>query len=219
MSARDITPDLLLNAYASGIFPMADSRHDEELFWVDPVKRGILPLDGFHISRSLGKLVRQEKFRVTADQAFGDVVRACAAPAAGRTSTWISENIETLYRDLHASGFAHSVECWHGDTLVGGLYGVSLAGAFFGESMFHRARDASKVALVHLVARLIRGGFTLLDTQFGTEHLAQFGVIEVSRAAYHQRLDAALAVTDSDFYRLSAEASGDAVLQLITHTS
>lgn len=219
MSARDITPDLLLNAYASGIFPMADSREDEELFWVDPNERGILPLDNFHVPRSLAKLVRQEKFQITVNKAFHDVVVACASPSAGRDNTWISETIESLYVDLHQRGFAHSIECRDKGKLVGGLYGVCLAGAFFGESMFHTETDASKVALVHLVARLKAGGFILLDTQFGTEHLAQFGVIEEPREAYHKRLNDALGITDADFYRLPAELSGKATLQLITQTS
>ncbi len=219
MSDRKITPELLLNAYASGVFPMADSREDDELFWVDPPERGVLPLDGFHIPRSLRKLVRQDRFSVTANKCFKDVVRACAAPAYGRQNTWISEQIETLYADLHAHGFAHSVECWANGRLVGGLYGVSLAGAFFGESMFHLETGASKVALVHLVARLIQGNYQLLDTQFGTEHLAQFGVIEITRQEYHKRLDAALRVTNADFHRLSSELSGDAILQLTTQTS
>lgn len=219
MSDRKITPELLLNAYASGIFPMADSREDNELFWVDPPERGILPLDEFHIPRSLRKLVRQDRFTVTADKCFKDVVRACAAPADGRQNTWISEQIEDLYADLHAHGFAHSVECWSKGRLVGGLYGVSLAGAFFGESMFHLETGASKVALVHLVARLTHGSYQLLDTQFGTEHLAQFGVMEIPRQEYHRRLDAALRVTDADFHRLSSGLSGNSILQLTTQTS
>ncbi len=219
MSTSEITPDLLLNAYASGIFPMADSRSDRDIFWVDPIERGVLPLDSFHIPKSLRKLVRQDKFTVSINTAFRDVVVACAAPAAGRNNTWISETIEALYTDLHQRGFAHSVECWLDNKLVGGLYGVSLAGAFFGESMFHVETGASKVALVHLVARLNAGGFTLLDTQFGTAHLAQFGVIEEPRDAYHQRLNKALAVMDTDFYRLDTGLSGDVILQLITQTS
>ena len=219
MSARDITPELLLNAYASGVFPMADSRDDQDMFWVDPNERGILPLDGFHIPRSLQKMVRQDRFDVTINQSFREVVSRCAAPARGRNSTWISEQLEDLYTDLHRFGFAHSVECRQNGKLVGGLYGVCLAGAFFGESMFHSETGASKVALVHLVARLTVGGFKLLDTQFGTEHLAQFGVIEIPRAGYHTRLEEALQVEDADFQRLEVGASGSAILQSITHTS
>jgi len=214
-----ITPNLLLQAYAAGVFPMAEGRLDKDLFWVDPDERGIIPLEGFHIPKSLEKIVRKAPYRISVDTAFSDVVQACARPARGRDTTWISERIETLYSDLHQRGFAHSVECWLDDTLVGGLYGVSLAGAFFGESMFHTKPNASKVALVHLVARLIKGGFSLLDTQFVTEHLKQFGAIEVQREAYHDLLQAALMRETTDFYRLSSTASADAVLQLITQTS
>lgn len=219
MSKPIITPDLLLNAYASGVFPMADSRQDQELFWVDPVDRGILPLDRFHISKKLRKLVRQNRFEVTVDRSFRTVVAACAEPAPGRNSTWISRNIESLYTELHLRGFAHSIECWSADQLVGGLYGVSLAGVFFGESMFHTESGASKVALVHLVARLTAGGYALLDTQFGTEHLAQFGVIEIPRQEYHQKLNSALQVANADFYRLPSGLSGSTILQSITQTS
>lgn len=219
MSARDITPELLLNAYASGVFPMADSRDDQDVFWVDPNQRGVLPLNSFHIPRSLKKLVRQNRFSVTVNQCFRSVVGRCAAPARGRSNTWISEQIEDLYTDLHRYGFAHSIECHLGGKLVGGLYGVCLAGAFFGESMFHTETGASKVALVHLVARLINGGFTLLDTQFGTEHLSQFGVVEIPRVTYHERLEQALQVENSDFHRLEVGLSGEAILQSITQTS
>lgn len=216
---NQITPDLLLNAYANGLFPMADSRDDDELFWVDPIERGILPLDGFHVPRSLAKLVRQDPFTVTTDQAFRQTVQGCASSYKGRENTWISDQIEELYCELHRMGFAHSVECWKDNTLVGGLYGVSIAGAFFGESMFHLQSGASKVALVHLVARLTAGGFSLLDTQFGTDHLEQFGVIEIPRQDYQSRLHAALQHTGADFYRLSPEPCGSVALQLITHTS
>jgi len=219
MTDNPVTPELLLNAYASGVFPMADSRDDAEIFWVDPVQRGILPLDSFHISRSLRKLVKQEKFDVKIDADFRGVMQACAASADGREDTWISQYIEDLYCELHARGFTHSVECWNGDKLVGGLYGVSLAGAFFGESMFHTETGASKVALVHLVARLKAGGFSLLDTQFGTDHLAQFGVIEVVRGAYHTLLDQALSQADANFNELRQGLSGSTILQLITQTS
>ncbi len=219
MTDNQVTSELVLNAYASGVFPMADSRDDSEIFWVDPVQRGILPLDGFHISRSLRKLVKQEKFDVRINTAFRSVMQACAASSDGREGTWISQHIEDLYCELHTRGFTHSIECWSGDKLVGGLYGVSLAGGFFGESMFHIETGASKVALVHLVARLKAGGFTLLDTQFGTDHLAQFGVIEIARKAYHTLLDQALDQADADFNELRQGLSGSTILQLITQTS
>jgi leucyl/phenylalanyl-tRNA--protein transferase len=188
----EITPELLLSAYAYGVFPMAESRGSEEIFWVDPPLRGILPLDAFHIPRSLRRTVRRRPFEVRCDTAFTAVVEACAAPTAGRPSTWISRPIAALYEQLCRSGHAHSVECWRDGALVGGLYGVALKSAFFGESMFSRATDASKVALVHLVAILCRRGFRLLDTQMATAHLARFGCIEISRADYRRRLAAAL---------------------------
>ena len=213
-----ITPDLLLKAYASGIFPMAEERTDAHLFWLDPDERGILPLDSFHIPRSLAKLVRRDTFTVTVDRSFRAVVQSCAASAEGRTSTWISHRVERLYTALHDLGHAHSVEVWRDDNLVGGLYGVSLGGAFFGESMFHKVRDASKVALVHLVARLITGGYRLLDTQFATDHLRRFGVVEIPRQDYQARLRDALDI-DADFYRLPAGTKGASVLQRITQTS
>jgi leucyl/phenylalanyl-tRNA--protein transferase len=219
MPHDSITPNLLLQAYAAGVFPMADGREDDELFWVDPEKRGIIPLDAFHIPRSLAKTVRRDIYTVTTDTAFRDVVQACSKPARGRETTWISERIETLYADLFSRGFAHSVECWQGGKLVGGLYGVSLAGAFFGESMFHTATDASKVALVHLVARLRYGGFGLLDTQFITGHLKQFGTIEIPRTDYHGRLRVALALHQASFQRLPSSLAGSNILQLITQTS
>ncbi|WP_020399131.1 leucyl/phenylalanyl-tRNA--protein transferase [Kordiimonas gwangyangensis] len=219
MPHESITPNLLLQAYSAGVFPMADGRQDDELFWVDPENRGIIPLDGFHIPRSLAKTVRQDVFEVRTDTAFRDVVRACSKPARGRESTWISERIEELYTDLFERGFAHSVECWQQDKLVGGLYGVSLGGAFFGESMFHTVTDASKVALVHLVARLRHGHFELLDTQFITSHLKQFGTREIPRADYHARLREALLVHKADFQRLPASLSGSDILQLMTQTS
>lgn len=187
-----LTPQLLMRAYACGLFPMAESRDSAEIYWVDPKKRGVLPLDGMILSRSLRKRIRQGRFRVTVNEAFGDVIEACAEPAQGREETWINDTIFDLYRQLNALGAAHSVECWQDGRLVGGLYGVDLAGAFFGESMFHRATDASKVALAHLVARLRAGGYSLLDCQFQTDHLASLGVVEVSRSAYHDLLRKAL---------------------------
>jgi leucyl/phenylalanyl-tRNA--protein transferase len=189
-----ITPQLLLRAYAAGLFPMAESADSTELHWFDPPRRGVLPLDGLHVPRRLARTVKAGRFRVTADGAFAAVIAACAAPAPDRPSTWINDEIVALYTTLHRGGFAHSIECWDGDTLVGGLYGVSLGGAFFGESMFSRATDASKVALIHLVARLRAAGFILLDTQFVTDHLARFGTIEIDRADYRRQLAAALAL-------------------------
>ena len=187
-----LTPELLLQAYAVGIFPMAESAEQEELFWVDPDQRGILPLDGFHMPRRLRRTLRQGVFEVRCDTAFEAVIRGCAEPTADRPKTWINEEIVRLYLALHRRGAAHSVEAWSGGELVGGLYGVSLGAAFFGESMFSRITDASKVALCHLVARLKAGGYTLLDTQFVTEHLQRFGAVEIPRAEYRRRLSGAL---------------------------
>jgi leucyl/phenylalanyl-tRNA--protein transferase len=187
-----LTADLLLNAYAVGIFPMAEHRDDPELFWVDPDQRGVLPLDAFHTSRSLRRVVRRGVFDVRVDSDFGAVVRACAEPTPNRPESWINTEIERLYGELHQRGHGHSVECWREDKLVGGLYGVSLGGAFFGESMFSREENASKVALVHLIARLNVGGFRLLDTQFVTEHLQRFGATEIPRQEYRRLLGEAL---------------------------
>ncbi|MEO1192116.1 MAG: leucyl/phenylalanyl-tRNA--protein transferase [Pseudomonadota bacterium] len=188
-----LTPELLLRAYAIGIFPMAENREAEEVHWIEPKARGILPLDGLHIPKKLRKRLRNGGFTVTCDRAFGQVLAACAEPAPGREETWINPLIEDLYGALFTRGSAHSVECWRGGELVGGLYGVSLGGAFFGESMFSRETDASKVALVHLVLRLRLGGFVLLDTQFETPHLAQFGVIEIPQRRYKLLLARAIA--------------------------
>ena len=187
-----LTPEILLRAYAAGIFPMAETAEDPELFWVDPKRRGIIPLDSFHVPRRLRRIVRQNPFTIRCDTAFEAVMLGCAEASDKRPNTWINEEILELYAGLFARGAAHSVECWHEGELVGGLYGVSLGAAFFGESMFSRVNDASKVALVHLVARLRRGGYRLLDTQFLTPHLAQFGAIEIPRARYHRLLAEAL---------------------------
>ena len=192
-SQVEITPEVLLKAYACGIFPMAESAEDPALYWIEPERRGILPLERFHVPARLARTLRGDRFRVVCDRDFDAVIDGCAEPKAGRARTWINIRIRRLYRALFEHGHCHTVEVYDGDVLVGGLYGVSLAGAFFGESMFHRARDASKIALVHLVARLRAGGFVLLDTQFVTDHLEMFGAIELSRRQYHRLLERALA--------------------------
>lgn len=183
-----LTPEILLRAYAMGIFPMSDGRDDPDIHWVDPRLRGVLPLDGFHLSRSLARCIRSERFRVSVDTAFERVVEACA----DRDETWISQRIQRLYLKLYHRGFAHSIEVWDRDRLVGGVYGVALGAAFFGESMFSRQTDASKVALAYAVHRLRAGGFRLFDTQFLTPHLASLGAQELSRADYHRLLADAL---------------------------
>jgi leucyl/phenylalanyl-tRNA--protein transferase len=214
----ELTPELMLRAYAVGIFPMAESAEEERLAWFDPDPRGILPLDGFHLSRRLARTVRSTDFRVTADTDFAATIDGCAGGGWDRPSTWINKRIRTLCIELHKMGHAHSVEVWRGDELVGGLYGVALKGAFFGESMFSTARDASKVALVHLVARLIRGGFTLLDTQFATEHLTQFGAIEIPREQYRRRLALALR-QDAVFQCVAGELGGAEAVSLVQSTT
>jgi leucyl/phenylalanyl-tRNA---protein transferase len=195
----DITPDLLLRAYSIGLFPMADSADDPELFWVEPELRGIIPLDDFHISKSLAKTVRRAPFDIRYDTAFEQVMEGCAAPAPDRPTTWINAKIRSLYATLHSMGHAHCVEAWEGDELIGGLYGVSLGSAFFGESMFSRRTDASKICLVHLVQRLRKRGFVLLDTQFTTEHLKNFGAIDVPKARYEKMLARAIATPHLKF--------------------
>ncbi|MCF3641384.1 leucyl/phenylalanyl-tRNA--protein transferase [Rhizobium sp. TRM95111] len=188
----EITPELLLRAYSIGLFPMADSADDPELFWVEPDIRGVIPLDRFHVSRSLARTIRRKPFDIRVDTAFEAVIAACAEAAPDRPSTWINRRIRTLYAQLHRMGHAHSVEAWEGEQLVGGLYGVSLGAAFFGESMFSRRTDASKICLVHLVERMREKGFRLLDTQFTTEHLRSFGAIDVPKADYEDLLANAL---------------------------
>jgi leucyl/phenylalanyl-tRNA--protein transferase len=188
-----LTPEILLAAYAAGVFPMAESADDPELFWVEPKRRGILPLESFHVPRKLRRVVRHGGFAVRVDSAFTAVMQGCAEASDKRPNTWINGEILRLYAALHRQGAAHSVECWRGDALAGGLYGVALGAAFFGESMFSRQTDASKVALVHLAARLRLGGYRLLDTQFLTAHLAQFGGIEITRSRYRRLLAEALA--------------------------
>ncbi|MBX4870644.1 leucyl/phenylalanyl-tRNA--protein transferase [Rhizobium bangladeshense] len=187
-----ITPDILLRAYSIGLFPMAESADDPEIFWVEPELRGVLPLDDFHISKSLAKTVRRKPFEIRFDHAFDGVIAACAEETSGRPSTWINQTIKSLYTTLFEIGHAHTVEAWDGEELVGGLYGVSLGSAFFGESMFSRRTDASKICLVHLVERLRERGFTLLDTQFTTEHLKTFGAMDVPKADYAVLLAAAM---------------------------
>lgn len=210
----DLTPELLLHAYAAGIFPMAEGRDDPTVHWIDPRRRGIFPLDGFHISRSLARRILSGRFTVTTNRDFAGVLDGCA----DRAETWINAPIRRLYLDLHAMGHAVSLEVWRGDLLVGGVYGVTLGAAFFGESMFSRATDASKVALAYLVCRLRAGGFTLFDTQFLTPHLASLGAVEISRADYRRRLAAALQ-THADFDRQGAIPPPQGVVQCSTQTS
>lgn len=219
MASRDdivieITPQVLLKAYACGIFPMAESVDDPALYWIEPQQRGILQLDRVHVPRRLARTVRSGAFDVRIDTNFEGVISGCAAARPGRRTTWINAKIRTLYRELHRMGYCHTVETWRDGRLVGGLYGVALHGAFFGESMFSTERDASKVALVHLCARLIHGGFTLLDTQFVTEHLRQFGTEEIERAEFHALLEQALS-HPADFLALPKDASPDRVLEIV----
>lgn len=214
----EITPQVLLKAYACGIFPMAESADDPALYWIEPERRGVVPLDSFHLPRRLARTIRNGTFQVRIDSDFQAVIEGCAAPAPGRRKTWINTRIRDLYTALFDMGHCHTVEVWRDRRMVGGLYGVRLGGAFFGESMFHTERDASKVALAYLVARLKAGRFRLLDTQFITDHLRSFGAIELDREIYHGRLEAALAV-DADFYSLGLGASAEEVLQSISQTS
>lgn len=222
--------ELLLRAYSIGIFPMAENRNLDDVFWVEPAERGIFPLDDFRLPRSLARTLRQERFEHSIDRAFGAVIDACAAPAPGRSDTWINRQIRDAYTLLHGIGHAHSVECWQAGELVGGLYGVRIGGAFFGESMFSRVTDASKAALAHLIARLRIGGFTLLDCQFLTPHLASLGAVEVTRAVYLQLLSGAVGETGetgADFGALDVlpttsvlgPVSGKRIAQLLTQTS
>ncbi|MGQ0584510.1 MAG: leucyl/phenylalanyl-tRNA--protein transferase [Reyranella sp.] len=214
----EITPDVLLKAYRIGVFPMGERRDDPKLHWLDPRMRAVLPLDGFHLPTRLARTVRSERFTISADTSFVEVMRACAEPRPGHPESWINDPIIDLYSELHERGHAHSVECRAGDQLVGGLYGVSVGAAFFGESMFSRERDASKVALVHLMARLIRGGFRLLDCQFMTEHLRSFGAIEVPREAFHVLLADAID-RPATFQRELGGADPCAIVQASTRTS
>jgi leucyl/phenylalanyl-tRNA--protein transferase len=245
---HDLDPELVLRAYAMGVFPMADHRTADSVYWVEPKLRGVMPLDGFHLSRSLRKTILSDRFRVTVDKAFHRILRLCAESADDRPDTWISGPIERVFTELHHRGFAHSIECWDGDRLAGGLYGLALGRAFFGESMVTRVRDASKVAFAHLVARLKAGGFVLLDCQFQTAHLASLGAVEIPRDDYVALLGAALgesvgglaagvASVDGDFFALdgapsaadplgpaptdtvSGPLSRKVIAQLLVHTS
>lgn len=223
MASRDdpmfeITPQVLLKAYSCGIFPMAESADDPALYWIEPQQRGILPLDRLHIPKRLLRTVRTTPFIVKIDSDYERVIDGCAAPRAGRMSTWINNRIRALYRDLFDLGSCHTVEVWKGDELVGGLYGVALKSAFFGESMFSTERDASKIALVHLVARLIHGGFRLLDTQFVTEHLRQFGTVELDRTRFQAKLEHALEF-EADYFALPRDATGADVAAIISSNS
>ena len=219
MASRDdimieITPQVLLKAYSCGIFPMAESAEDPALYWIEPQHRGILPLDRVHVPRRLQRTIRTTPYRVEIDSDFDGVISGCAGSRPGRRTTWINDRIRGLYRELFALGHCHTVEVWNGDRLVGGLYGVALGAAFFGESMFSVERDVSKIALVHLAARLIAGGFTLLDTQFVTDHLKQFGTIEVDRETFHHLLASAVR-GDADFNRMPERPSPQTVLDAI----
>lgn len=233
-----LDPQLVLGAYAVGVFPMADARDADSVYWVEPKDRAILPLDAFHLSKSLRKTLARDRYRVTADTGFGQVIRLCAESAADRPDTWINGQIERAFLDLHRLGFAHSIEVWDGDDLVGGLYGLALGRAFFGESMVSRVRDGSKIAIAWLAARLRVGGFTLLDCQFMTDHLASLGAVEIPRERYVALLSAAISGVvgvsapspgaAGDFFALDSGAaalsefgppSGKVIAQLLTHTS
>ena len=214
----DITPQVLLKAYSCGIFPMAESEEDAALYWIEPQQRGILLLDQVHVPRRLARTIRQRTYAVRIDTNFEAVIEGCATPSPGRRTTWINRKIRGLYRELFDAGYCHTVETWHGSKLVGGLYGVSLGGAFFGESMFSTARDASKVALVYLCSRLIAGRFSLLDTQFVTEHLRQFGTVEIDRAEFHTLLEKALA-HEADFLAMPRNMNSQRILDIIAGRS
>ncbi len=213
----EITPDVLLKAYACGIFPMAESADDPALYWIEPEQRGIIPLNGFHVSSRLARTVRTTPLTVHVDRDFDAVIEGCAEPAPERDKTWINARIRNIYRALYDIGHCHTVEVYDGEHLVGGLYGVSLGRAFFGESMFHRVTDASKIALVHLIARLRAGGFKLCDTQYVTPHLKTFGAVDVPKKRYHRMLEEALA-GDADFAALPVDrpiTGAEALAQLI----
>jgi len=209
-----ITPELLLRAYANGVFPMAQSADSNEIFWLDPTRRGVFPIEGFHISRSLRRKIRKQPFQISINQDFTGILNGCA----DHEETWINAEIFSLYKELNTMGHAHSLEVWEDQTLVGGVYGVVLGSAFFGESMFSRRRDASKIALAYLISRLRYGGFTLFDTQFLTDHLASLGAVEISHAKYHRLLEAALKLR-GDFISQPQPVHPSEVLQDSSHTS
>ena len=221
MASRDnplleITPEVLLKAYSCGIFPMAESADDPQLFWIEPQARGLLPLTDICVPKRLARTIRQEPFQIRIDSHFDGVIEGCAAAKPGRSSTWINGRIRSLYSDLFEMGHCHTVEAWSADgQLVGGLYGVALSGAFFGESMFSAHRHASKIALIYLCARLIHGGFVMLDTQFVTDHLRQFGAVEIDRSQFQTELERAL-VVDGDFSRLADDTSAERILALVS---
>ncbi|MGE8943773.1 leucyl/phenylalanyl-tRNA--protein transferase [Leptospira interrogans] len=219
MASRDnplleITPQVLLKAYACGIFPMAESADDPQLYWIEPQARGILPLDQIIVPKRLRRTIRQSPYRVQVNTALEAVIDGCAASRPGRQTTWINARIRNLYLELHRLGYCHSVEVWDESRLVGGLYGVALGGAFFGESMFSEVRDASKIALIHLCARLIHGRFVMLDTQFVTDHLRQFGTVEIDREEFHEHLEAALKV-EGNFFQLPETSTAETVLGIV----
>lgn len=211
---REITPQVLLKAYSCGIFPMAESADDPQLYWIEPVSRGILPLDRLRLPKRLARTLRQMPFEIRIDTDFDATIDGCAASRPGRRTTWINDQIRTLYRELFQLGHCHTVEVWREGHMVGGLYGVALGGAFFGESMFSTETDASKIALMYLCARLIHGGFTLLDTQFVTEHLRQFGTVEVERPQFHEALEKALPIK-ADYLRLATDAAPQEIIRII----
>lgn len=213
----EITPEVLLKAYACGIFPMAENADDPSIYWIEPDQRGIIPLKGFHVPQRLARTIRSDRFEIAIDRDFDAVIEGCAAPQRDRDRTWINARIRALYSRLHEIGHCHTVEAYEDGRLVGGLYGVRLGRAFFGESMFHVARDASKVALAHLVARMRAGGFTLLDTQFVTDHLRTFGALEVPRARYHKLLEKAL-VGEGDWAALPLDRAmrGEEILTILS---
>jgi leucyl/phenylalanyl-tRNA--protein transferase len=216
-----ITAQTLINAYAQGIFPMAESATDQNIFWVDPDMRGIFPLEAFHVSKKLAKTIKKQEFEIKIDNDFDRTIRACAktVPEKGRRETWINEDILKLYRELFDHDLVHTVECWQDNQLVGGLYGVCINGVFCGESMFHTVTDASKVALTYLVARLNYGKFSLLDTQFLTPHLTSLGAVEITRTEYHIKLEKALLNLNADFHSMPAGLGTETILQLVTQTS
>ncbi|MEM7619295.1 MAG: leucyl/phenylalanyl-tRNA--protein transferase [Pseudomonadota bacterium] len=214
----EITPHVLLKAYGCGIFPMAESANDTALYWIEPERRGIIPLDNIHIPKRLTKTIKQMKFDIRIDHDFHGVIDGCSSPHAGRKSTWINARIRELYHELFKLGYCHTIEAWQDDKLVGGLYGVHLAGVFFGESMFSYKRDASKVALTYLLARLKAGNFQLLDTQFVTDHLRTFGAVEITRDKFQMLLDESLHYK-ADFFLLPEDAPPLSILHLVNQTS